>query len=109
GPPLGGLITTYASWRWIFFLNIPLGLIAVTLALALIPNVRGSGRGPFDWLGFVMTGLAGAGLIYSLESVGRGHMSRAVSALLLGLSLGIGVLSVRHVLRSEQPLIDLHS
>jgi MFS family permease len=43
-----GLITTYASWRWIFFLNIPLGLIAIGFALALVPNVRGGGRGPFE-------------------------------------------------------------
>jgi EmrB/QacA subfamily drug resistance transporter len=107
GPPLGGLITTYASWRWIFFLNIPLGLIAIVLALALIPNERGSGRGPFDWVGFVMTGLAGAGLIYSLESVGRGHLSGSMSGLMLALSLGIGVLAVRHMLRSEHPVIDL--
>src|SRR6202162_1076812 len=51
GPPLGGLITTYASWRWIFLLHVPLGLIAIGFALALIPNVRGGGRGPFDWPG----------------------------------------------------------
>ena len=42
GPPLGGLITSYASWRWIFLLNIPLGLIAIAVALALIPNTRGA-------------------------------------------------------------------
>ena len=108
GPPLGGLITTYTSWRWIFFLNIPLGLLAVTLALALIPNVRGGGRGPFDWLGFAMTGLAGAGLIYSIESMGRGHMGATVSALMLAASLGMGILSIRHMLRTEHPLIDLH-
>jgi EmrB/QacA subfamily drug resistance transporter len=108
GPPLGGLITTYSSWRWIFFLNIPLGLIAIVLALALVPNVRGGGRGPFDWLGFAMTGIAGAGLIYSLESIGRGHLSGSVSALMLALSLGIGVLTIRHMLRAKHPLIDLH-
>lgn len=108
GPPLGGLITTYASWRWIFFLNIPLGLIAIALALMLVPNVRGSGRGPFDWIGFAMTGLAGAGLIYSLELVGRSHLSGSVSALMLALSVGIGVLTIRHMLRAKHPLIDLH-
>jgi EmrB/QacA subfamily drug resistance transporter len=108
GPPLGGLITSYTSWRWIFFLNIPLGLVAVALALALIPNVRGAGRGPFDWLGFGMTGLAGAGLIYSVESIGRGHMGATVSGLMFTLSLGMGVVSVRHMLRSKHPLIDLH-
>src|SRR4030081_866964 len=95
GPPLGGLITTYASWRWIFLLNIPLGLIAIGFALALIPNVRGGGRGPFDWRGSAMTGLAGPGLIYSLETIGHGHTSAAAS----GLMLAVGLLAVRHMLR----------
>jgi EmrB/QacA subfamily drug resistance transporter len=107
GPPLGGLITTYASWRWIFLLNIPLGLIAIGFALALIPNVRGGGRGPFDWPGFAMTGLAGLGLIYSLETIGHGHLSGAESGLLLGASLAMGVLAVRHMLRAAHPLLDL--
>jgi EmrB/QacA subfamily drug resistance transporter len=106
GPPLGGLITAYASWRWIFFLNVPLGLLATALALSLIPNVRGEGRGPFDWLGFAMTGLAGSGLIYSLESVGRGKSSGA-GVLMLMASLGVSALAVRHMLRSPHPLLDL--
>jgi EmrB/QacA subfamily drug resistance transporter len=107
GPPLGGLITTYASWRWIFLLNIPLGLIAAGLALALIPNTRGDGRGPFDWPGFALTGLAGLGLIYSLETIGHGRLSGVESGLLLALSLGIGLLAVRHMLRAAHPLLDL--
>jgi EmrB/QacA subfamily drug resistance transporter len=109
GPPLGGLITTYTSWRWIFFLNVPLGLVALAFALALIPNVRGTGRRPFDWLGFVMTGLAGVGLVYSLESIGRGHVSGTTSGLMLGLSLAVTALTVRHMLRAEHPLLDLEA
>jgi len=109
GPPLGGLITTYASWRWIFFVNVPLGLIAIAFALTLIPNVRGEGRRPFDWLGFAMTGFAGAGLVYSLESIGRSHVSGALSALMLAVSLGLAVLTVRHMLRAEHPLLDLQA
>jgi EmrB/QacA subfamily drug resistance transporter len=107
GPPLGGLITTYASWRWIFLLNVPLGLIAIALALALIPNVRGAARGPFDWPGFAMTGLACGGLMYSLETIGRGHMAGAVSGVLLAGSVAMGVLTVRHLQRTAHPLIDL--
>ena len=45
GPPLGGLIVTYASWRWIFFLNVPLGLLGFACALKLIPNTRHDRRG----------------------------------------------------------------
>jgi len=107
GPPLGGLITTYASWRWIFLLNVPLGLIAIGFALALIPNVRGGGRGPFDWSGFAMTGLAGLGVVYSLETIGHGGMDGAVSGLILAASLALGLLTIRHMLRAAHPLLDL--
>src|SRR5665213_478761 len=56
GPPVGGFITTYANWRWIFFLNLPLGLAGIALALLLIPNKTGERR-PFDALGFVLNGV----------------------------------------------------
>jgi EmrB/QacA subfamily drug resistance transporter len=107
GPPLGGLITTIASWRWIFLLNVPLGLIAIAFALALIPNVRGGGRGPFDWPGFAMTGLSGLGVVYSLETIGHGGMGGLASGLLLAGSLGLGLLTVRHMLGTAHPLLDL--
>jgi EmrB/QacA subfamily drug resistance transporter len=107
GPPLGGLISTYASWRWIFLLNVPLGLVAIALALALIPNHRGGERGRFDWPGFAMTGLAGFGLVYGLETIGRGHTSGWTSMLLLAASLAVGLLAIRHMLRTTHPLLDL--
>jgi MFS family permease len=107
GPPLGGLITTYASWPWIFLLNVPLGLIAIVMAMTLIPNARGADRGPFDWPGFAMTGLAGFGLVYFLETIGRGRMTGLASTLLLAASLAIGVLGVRHLRRTRYPLLDL--
>src|SRR5712671_596054 len=83
GPPLGGLITTYSSWHWIFLLNVPLGVAGLGLALILIPNSRGEGRGGFDWSGFALTGLASFSLMYSLETIGRGRIDWFVAAPLL--------------------------
>src|ERR1700733_3099953 len=74
GPPLGGLITTYSSWPWIFLLNVPLGIIGLALALILIPNSRVAATGPFDWSGFLITGFASFGLMYSLESIARSRI-----------------------------------
>jgi EmrB/QacA subfamily drug resistance transporter len=105
GPPLGGLIATYTSWRWIFLLNVPLGIAAIALALALIPNVRGEERGRFDWLGFVLTGFAAFGLIDSLELIGRDGTTLAF--LLLTISLAFGAAAVWHALRAVHPLLDL--
>src|ERR1700732_3545451 len=64
GPPVGGFITTYASWRWIFLLNVPLGLLGVVLAHCLIPNSRSTQKRPFDWPGFILTSTACVSLMY---------------------------------------------
>src|SRR3981081_798594 len=64
GPPLGGFITTYFSWHWIFIINVPIGLAGIALATRYIENIRGETREPFDPIGMVLAGLGigGAGL-----------------------------------------------
>src|SRR5947209_1137997 len=56
GPPLGGFITTYFHWRWIFWINAPIGLLGIALTLRFIENVRESGVAPFDTRGFLLSG-----------------------------------------------------
>src|SRR5215831_2545482 len=107
GPPLGGLITTYSSWQWIFLLNVPLGVAGLGLALILIPNSRGEGKGRFDWSGFALTGLASFSLMYGLEGIGRGRVDWFVAAPLLSVGLGAGIYAIRHALRAVHPLLDL--
>ena len=107
GPPLGGLITTYSSWHWIFLLNVPLGVAGLGLALILIPNTRGESRGGFDWSGFALTGLASFSLMYGLEAIGRGRIDWYIAAPLLCTGLGAGIYAVRHALRIAHPLLDL--
>ena len=68
GPPLGGFITTYFSWHWIFFLNLPIGAAALILALLWIENVRTGEQHPFDWLTFIFAGIASSGTVYAMES-----------------------------------------
>src|SRR6202165_2006064 len=71
GPPVGGFITTYASWHWIFFLNVPLGILAAALAALWVPNSRQGQVKPFDWLGFVLCGTGCVSFMYGLELIGR--------------------------------------
>ena len=107
GPPLGGFITTYSSWQWIFLLNVPLGVVGLGLALILIPNTRGEGRAGFDWSGFALTGLASFSLMYGLEAIGRNRIDWFITAPLLCAGLGAGIYAVRHARRAADPLLDL--
>src|SRR5580693_7384847 len=99
GPPLGGLIVTYASWRWIFFINIPIGVIGVVLINLFIRNVDDGAVRPFDLRGL-------ATLAFGFETLGRGALPISVSLALLGCGALCTVLYVRHARRTESPIID---
>jgi len=105
GPPVGGFITTYSSWRWIFFLNVPLGFIGIALAFAWIRNAPGHGR-RFDWLGFALAGSACTSIMYSLELLGQQNVHWTTAGLFLGYGAIAGWISVWHMRRTDEPLIQ---
>lgn len=110
GPPLGGFITTYWSWHWIFFLNLPIGIFALLLALLWIENVRGDVVHPFDWLTFLLGGFASAGVVYALEELGGDAGNWRLPGAILVLSLLSGVVVVVAARRNQaRSLIDFES
>src|SRR6187402_3680329 len=85
GPPVGGFITTYASWHWIFLINVPIGLVGIALALRTIEDVRVPGLERFDIVGVALAGLGVAGLTFGLSVVGLGLLPpTAVAGLIAG-------------------------
>ncbi|MDR6677394.1 MFS transporter [Pseudomonas oryzihabitans] len=106
GPPLGGLITTYADWRWIFYLNLPLGLIALVLAWRLVPTTLPTRRHPLDWQGFLLLGGACVAFMWGVERLGQNHGSLGSNLAWMGVGLILGTKAVRHMARIERPLID---
>jgi EmrB/QacA subfamily drug resistance transporter len=109
GPPLGGFITTYASWHWIFFLNLPIGILALILTILWVENVRGEEKHPFDWLTFALTGFASAGSVYAMEKLG-GDSVQWQAPLVLILSVLSGVAAILVARRNPTTsLIDLES
>jgi EmrB/QacA subfamily drug resistance transporter len=107
GPPLGGFITTYSSWRWIFYLNLPLGCIGLALALRFLDNTREDADRRFDFTGFVLCGLACTTLLYAMELVGRNDTPWLLTGALLAVGLVAGVLAWLHLRRVSQPVVDL--
>jgi MFS family permease len=71
GPPLGGLIVTYASWRWIFDINVPIGVIGIILVSRYVKDVREPRPYSFDGIGLVLSGICLAASMAALESFGR--------------------------------------
>ncbi|AET88983.1 MULTISPECIES: MFS transporter [Caballeronia] len=107
GPPLGGFITTYSSWRWIFYLNVPLGLIGLLLTLRYIDNVREDAKRRFDLPGFALCGIACTTLLYAMELIGRSDADWRRIGLLAAVGVVAGVASWRHLRRAAQPVVDL--
>jgi EmrB/QacA subfamily drug resistance transporter len=109
GPALGGFITTYASWRWNFFLNVPLGMAGVLLVAKFVPNFRDAEPRDMDWRGFFLSAAALVALLYGMESFAhtRTAWQRPLLVTLVGTVLAIG--SIRHFHRVTHPLLDLAS
>ncbi|MBY4951678.1 multidrug transporter subunit MdtD [Pantoea sp. DY-17] len=89
GPALGGILVQYASWHWIFLINIPVGIIGAIATLTLMPNYTMQTR-RFDFLGFVLLAVGMATLTLALD----GQRSAGGSPLLLGLLILVGVFSL---------------
>jgi EmrB/QacA subfamily drug resistance transporter len=107
GPPLGGFIVTYFSWQWIFLINLPIGIVGIVLVTLLIPELREPSPGRLDFPGFLLTAFALAGLVFGMETVGRGAVEDWVTVSLLAAGTLAAFAYLQHARRTETPIIDL--
>jgi EmrB/QacA subfamily drug resistance transporter len=107
GPPLGGFLTTYFDWRWIFWINIPVGALGLILATLFIPNLRGDAPTRFDTRGFTLSVVGLAGFMSGSTALGLGLFPKGLTiALLLGGSAALGAYFA-HSRRAANPILDL--
>ncbi|MBB3392607.1 EmrB/QacA subfamily drug resistance transporter [Rhizobium sp. BK275] len=105
GPPLGGFIVTYLDWRWIFYINVPIGIIGMIFVSIYIDEVKGKAAGPFDTIGFILSGISLGSLLFGFElSSHEGQGSLAIFLIATGLLFGIAYL--RHARRHPAPIMD---
>ena len=107
GPLIGGFLTTYLHWRWIFFINLPMGLIGIILATRYVPDVKGDHLTPLDGRGFLLSGLGLSSLVFGLTILGREllPLAAAPGLILFGsLCLAFYVVHARHV---PHPILKL--
>lgn len=107
GPPLGGFITTYFTWRWIFWVNVPIGLIGLVFATLYIPDVRGETRTRFDALGFVLSGAGLAMVVSGGTNLGLGVLPQPAILSMLGIGSVLLLAYFFHARRTLAPILDL--
>jgi EmrB/QacA subfamily drug resistance transporter len=107
GPPLGGFIVTYFSWRWIFWINIPIGILGLLLSARFVPNVRELREEALDSTGFGIVSLGLAGTMFGFENVGRGILSDDSVTLLIGSGLVFLAVYGWHAQRVSAPILDV--
>ncbi len=107
GPPVGGFIVTWFSWRWVFDINIPIGVLGIVLVSIYFEDTREHQATRFDVVGFVFSAVAMAATVFALETIGRGMVAPGlpVGALVLGLAAIGGY--AWHARRTRMPLLDL--
>jgi EmrB/QacA subfamily drug resistance transporter len=109
GPPVGGFITTYLSWPWIFLLNVPVGIAGVALVLRFIPPIPGDERRPFDLTGFVLLAAASGGVLFGLELMSASNGPWVLGGALALAGVGCGAIAVRHLTRHPHPVLSLRA
>jgi EmrB/QacA subfamily drug resistance transporter len=108
GPPIGGFITTYFSWHWIFIINVPIGIVGIYLAGVFLPEVPPTNPPKMDWVGFALTSIAAAGVVFGLSVIG-------LPALPPGVGIGAAIagfaacaLYLRHARSHPAPILNLN-
>ena len=107
GPPVGGFITTYFSWHWIFLINIPIGLVGIALATRYIENIKADTRVPLDVTGLVLTGLGIGGLAFGMTSLGVDFLPAGIVAALIAGGATFLFAYVLHARRTPNPILDI--
>jgi EmrB/QacA subfamily drug resistance transporter len=106
GPPIGGFLTEYVSWRAGFFLNVPIGLAGIVAVLMFIPRTEGERR-PFDKTGFVLNGAALVALIWGMQALAGEAGKPLVGAIITAAAAPLIWLALRHARRAAHPLVSL--
>ncbi|MBY5998477.1 DHA2 family efflux MFS transporter permease subunit [Epibacterium mobile] len=107
GPPLGGFITTYFSWHWIFLINVPIGLLGIYVSGRVLPEFPKQETGRLDTIGFMLSSIAASGLVFGLSVISLPALPPIVGVCTVLIGALAAVLYVRHARRTSHPVLNL--
>jgi EmrB/QacA subfamily drug resistance transporter len=107
GPLVGGALTSYANWRWIFFINAPFGILGIYLIIHYFPEIRQKVKTRFDIYGFILIGITLGAFLLLIDILIDAHFSWLLKLFLLGLTVGSLVGYILYARRAPHPLLDL--
>jgi EmrB/QacA subfamily drug resistance transporter len=106
GPPLGGILVTFGDWRWIFWINVPIGIAGAALAIAFLPPVREARVPRFDAKGFLLCATAVACGVFALEAIGRKVLPGWTSLALAFAGVLAFIRYLEHAREHPEPIVD---
>jgi EmrB/QacA subfamily drug resistance transporter len=107
GPPVGGFLTTYFSWHWIFLINVPIGIIGILFATRYLPAVETLVQRPLDVPGFFLSGIAASGVVFGLSVVSLPALPSWVGFSTLAVGIASAILYLLHARKTAEPLLAL--
>ncbi|QQM31482.1 MFS transporter [Martelella lutilitoris] len=107
GPPLGGFLTTYFSWHWIFLINVPIGIVGLIMAGIFLPLIEDEPPSNLDWKGFFLVALAASGIVFGLSVISLPALPPATGFITTAIGFLSGFWYIRHARRVEKPLLNL--
>ncbi|MDO8360765.1 MAG: MFS transporter, partial [Devosia sp.] len=107
GPPVGGFLTTYLSWHWIFLINVPIGLIGIALVGRFLPEFHRNAPRRMDFRGFVLAGTAFAGWVFGISVLTLPALPASFGVVAVAGGTLSAAIYLWHARRTEYPLLDL--
>lgn len=107
GPPVGGFITTFFAWHWIFLINIPIGIVGIWLSGRFLPEIPPEPTMPVDVKGFFLSAIAASGIVFGLSVVSLPALPPVVGAMTISVGVVCTLLYIQHARRTPYPLLDL--
>lgn len=107
GPPIGGFLTTFWSWHWIFLINLPIGALGIVMSAIYLPRVRQPIKYPLDLKGFLLTGTAFAGIIFGISVVSLPALPPLFGIMTFLVGVAALIAYIRHARHHPTPVLSL--